>query len=121
MRENHLILFGDPQSNQVLKEFYDVLPVTWSGESVVAGAQRFDAARHVVACVSLNPLRPDHYVVLNSGFTFREYDHLNNARQVAKLPDWAVINVQEPVTSRTPGRIVAAGFFDERWRLRDAK
>ena len=43
-----------------------------------------------------NPLNPKRYVVLNSGFTFREYDYLNNARQVPKLPDWAVIDVSEP-------------------------
>ena len=43
-----------------------------------------------------NPLNPKKYVVLNSGFTFREYDYLNNARQVPKLPDWAVIDVTTP-------------------------
>ena len=41
-----------------------------------------------------NPLNPKRYVVLNSGFTFREYDYLNNARQVPKLPDYAVIDVE---------------------------
>ena len=66
-----------------------------------------------------NPLNPRRYVVLNSGFTFREYDYLNNARQVPKLPDWAVVNTSVKPTSRVPGEIVAAGFFDERWRLVD--
>jgi hypothetical protein len=56
-------------------------------------------------------------VVLNSGFTFREYDYLNNARQVPKLPDYAVVDVTVPPSSRLPGRIVTAGFFDEVWRL----
>jgi hypothetical protein len=55
--------------------------------------------------------------VLNSGFTFREYDYLNNARQVPKLPDWAVIDVKVPATSRAPGGVAAAGFFGERWEL----
>jgi hypothetical protein len=55
------------------------------------------------------------YIVLNSGFTFREYDYLNNARQTPKLPDWAVVDITLPATSRAPGRIAAAGFFDERW------
>ncbi len=116
MADRHLVLFGDPQSNQVLKQFYDVLPVTWQGGQVVAGDRVFPATNHVVAAITLNPLHPNRYVVLNSGFTFREYDYLNNARQVAKLPDWAVIDINEPVTSRAPGRIVAAGFFDERWQ-----
>ena len=52
-----------------------------------------------------NPLNPERYVVLNSGFTFREYDYLNNARQVPKLPDWAVVDVTTPaVLARPRGR-----------------
>jgi len=59
--------------------------------------------------------------VLNSGFTFREYDYLNNARQVPKLPDWAIIDVTQPMTSRAPGGIAEAGFFDEYWRFKAPK
>ena len=60
-------------------------------------------------------------MVLNSGFTFREYDYLNNARQVPKLPDFAVIDLNVPVSSRAPGGVVEAGFFSERWELPKAK
>ena len=55
--------------------------------------------------------------MLNSGFTFREYDYLNNARQVPKLPDWAVIDVGQPVTAQKPGGVPAAGFFNEEWKF----
>jgi len=65
-----------------------------------------------------NPLNPKRYVVLNSGFTFRDYDYLNNARQVPKLPDWAVADVATPPDSRWPGKVVAADFFDEEWKLK---
>ena len=65
-----------------------------------------------------NPLNPSRYVVLNSGFTYREYDYLNNARQTPKLPDYAVIDVTVPSTTQTPGNVVAAGFFGEDWQLR---
>ncbi len=67
-----------------------------------------------------NPLNPQRYVVLNSGFTFREYDYLNNARQVPKLPDFAIIDISVPVSSQLPGRIAAAGFFTEDWQLPSA-
>jgi len=56
-------------------------------------------------------------VVLNSGFTYREYDYLNNAREVPKLPDWAIIDTTTPPNSRFPGKVVDANFFDEQWRL----
>ena len=65
-----------------------------------------------------NPLNPARYVVLNSGFTFREYDYLNNARQVPKLPDWAVIDLRTRPDWRYPGKVVAADFFGEDWQVR---
>ena len=64
-----------------------------------------------------NPLYPNRYVVLNSGFTFREFDYLNNARQTPKLPDYAVIDTSVPITRQAPGKVVEAGFFDESWQL----
>jgi hypothetical protein len=117
LRENHLILFGDPSSNRLIQQIYDVLPVTWMGGEIVAGGRRFAASHHQVASITPNPLSPKRYVVLNSGFTFREADYLSNAMQTPKLPDWAVINLNEPASARAPGNVVAAGFFDEHWRL----
>ena len=72
-----------------------------------------------------NPLYPRRYVVLNSSFTYRDYAYLNNARQTAKLPDWAIIDVAAEdeaswPSSRWPGRVAAANFFDESWGLRPA-
>ncbi|MEO6182240.1 MAG: hypothetical protein ABIP71_03890, partial [Verrucomicrobiota bacterium] len=59
------------------------------------------------------------YVVLNSGFTFREYDYLSNARQVPKLPDYAVVDLNVPISAKAPGDVVTAGFFDEHWALQE--
>jgi hypothetical protein len=111
-------LFGDPQSNQVLAKIADKLPIKWTKDGIKVGEQTFAADSHVPALIYPNPLNPDRYVVLNSGFTFREYDYLNNARQVAKLPDYAIVDISKPVTSRAPGGIALAGFFTERWALR---
>ena len=60
-------------------------------------------------------------MVLNSGFTFREYDYLNNARQTPKLPDWAVVDTSTKPDARWPGKVVAADFFGERWELRPGR
>lgn len=117
---HHLVLWGDPSSNRLLAKMAAKLPLSWEGNVVKGGKQSFSAAHHVPVLIYPNPLNPKKYVVLNSGFTFREYDYLNNARQVPKLPDYAVIDVREPVSSRAPGGIVAAGFFDERWELTPA-
>jgi hypothetical protein len=113
---NHnLILWGDPGSNRILKRIGDELPIRWDGEKIRAGDQEFSAIDHALAMIYPNPLNPERYIVLNSGFTYREYDYLNNARQTPKLPDWAIIDLKAPVTTRRPGGIPEAGFFGERW------
>jgi hypothetical protein len=113
----NLILWGDPSSNKVLAKIADKLPVKWTKDGVTVGDKTYPAGTHVPVLIYPNPLNPAKYVVLNSGFTFREYDYLNNARQVPKLPDYAVIDVTTPPSSRWPGKVVRAGFFGERWEL----
>ncbi len=113
----NLILWGDPTSNKVLSRLADKLPIRWDANGVQVGDQTYAADHHVPVLVFPNPLNPKRYVVLNSGFTYREYDYLNNARQTPKLPDFAVVDVHVPPSSRWPGKIVTAGFFDEQWRL----
>jgi hypothetical protein len=114
---SNLALWGDPGSNQVLARIAEKLPVRWSGDSIVAGTRKFTSATHAPILIYPNPLNPNRYVVLNSGFTFREYDYLNNARQIPKLPDWAVVDTTVPPDERFPGKIVDAGFFNEKWEL----
>lgn len=116
---SNLILWGDPASNKILARIASRLPIGWDAQAVRVGSQSFAGDHHVPVLIYPNPLNPKKYVVLNSGFTFREYDYLNNARQTSKLPDYAVIDVDVPVSSRTPGGVVKAGFFDERWQLQN--
>jgi hypothetical protein len=48
---------------------------------------------------------------------FSKSSSLNNARQNAKLPDWAVLDVSIPPTTRLPAGIANAGFFGEFWEV----
>lgn len=114
----NLVLWGTPSSNAVLAKIVDQLPIGWNGQVVKVGQSEYPAEHHAPVLVYPNPLNPQRYVVLNSSFTYREYDYLNNARQVPKLPDWAVIDIRTPANSRFPGKVVAADFFDEQWRVK---
>lgn len=114
---HHIVLWGDPSSNRLLARLADRLPVEWTASDLKVGPRKFDVAGHVPILIYPNPLNPAKYVVLNSGFTFREYDYLNNARQVPKLPDYAIVDLATPPSSRAPGTIANAGFFGERWEL----
>jgi poly(3-hydroxybutyrate) depolymerase len=102
---NNLILWGDPGSNRILARIADKLPKRWPTE-----------ASQALIMIYPNPLNPKKYVVVNSGFTFREADYLSNARQTPKLPDWAVVDTSVPADGRFPGKILDAGFFDEDWK-----
>ncbi len=115
---HNLVLWGDPSSNRLLAKIADKLPIRWTAAGIQVGAKTYTSANHVPVLIFPNPLNPSRYVVLNSGFTFREYDYLNNARQTPKLPDWAIIDTSKSVTPRTPGGIESAGFFGERWELK---
>jgi len=114
---SNLVLWGDPGSNAVLARIASRLPVKWTAAGVTVGAKTY-APGHVPLLIYPNPLNPAKYVVLNSGFTFREFDALNNARQVPKLPDWAVVDTATPPDAYAPGKIAAAGFFGEDWKLK---
>jgi hypothetical protein len=114
---SNLVLWGDPHSNRILARILDKLPIQWTAEAVVFQGRRYPAATHVPVLIFPNPLNPKKYVVLNSGVTFREFDNLNNARQVPKLPDWAILDTTQPPDEHSPGKVVTAGFFNENWGL----
>jgi dienelactone hydrolase len=118
---NNLVLWGDPQSNKLLAKIAAQLPIRWDGQSIQMPQASYPADRYVPVFIYPNPLNPKRYIVINSGFTFREFDYANNARQTPKLPDWAIVDVSVPVSVRKPGGITDAGFFDEEWKLGKAK
>ncbi len=114
---SNLILWGDPMSNAIIGKIADKLPIKWTADGITVGKDTYKHGTHMPVLIYPNPLNPKKYVVINSGFTFREYDYLNNARQVSKLPDYAVIDITTPPNARSPGKVVRAGFFGEKWEL----
>ncbi|MCA9216352.1 MAG: hypothetical protein KDB27_24960, partial [Planctomycetales bacterium] len=121
IRSSNLVLFGSPDSNSILRQIEKDLPIRWNRDHFSVGEKKYDAENFAPILIYPNPLNPNKYVVINSGFTFREYAYLNNARQVPMLPDWAIVDLRTPPNSRWPGKIVDAGFFDEQWKLKPAE
>lgn len=103
--ESNLVLWGDAGSNAIWAKIAGRLPVTAE-------------ANQAVQMVYPNPLNASRYVVLNSGFTFREESNTTNARQIPMLPDWAVVDITQPANARHAGKILKAGFFDETWQIK---
>lgn len=119
IRTSHLICFGDFSSNRVLASVAASLPIDWSRESIRMGEQTFDAANHAAVFCYPNPLNPSRYLVANSGMTFREFSNNSNSRQIAMLPDWAIIDVTQVDRLIFPGGVVGEGFFNESWKIDD--
>ena len=94
MANANLVLWGDVYSNDVLGKIYldgalrkidPPLPLSWSKETLQLGATKYAAADHAPIFIFPNPLNPQRYVVLNSGFTFREGSNTTNSQQTPKL------------------------------------
>ncbi len=113
---NNLILFGTPATNPLIAKVIASLPIEWTEEKLRVAGTDYDARTHAPILIYPNPLNPDRYIVINSGFTFREFAYLNNARQIPMLPDWAVVEVSQGANNVMPGNVVSAGFFDENWK-----
>jgi dienelactone hydrolase len=117
IRDHHLILFGDPEGNQVLKRIAGQLPIRWDAHQLSLGGKSFDAANHTVAMIYPNPLEPRRYVVLNSGHSFHALEMAaTNATLFPRFGDYAIIGLRQPVGAPVEGEVVTAGYFDEEWK-----
>jgi hypothetical protein len=113
IKRSNLILWGDPQSNSILRRILPHLPLKWTSQQIQFGTNNLPADTSVPLLIFPNPLNPEKYVVLNSGFTFRGFG--SNASQTPKLPDYAMLNISEKDPFQTG--IISAGFFNERWQI----
>ena len=111
----HLILWGDPNSNQALGRLIERLPIQWDAKRLVVNGQTYDSDSHVPMMIYPHPENTGRYIVINGQPTFRESHDRTNSLQNPKLPDWAVIDLKTPPDGVAPGGIAAADFFDESW------
>ncbi len=121
IQQYHLILWGDPSCNPIIQRLADRLPMDWNEKELKIAGKSYDASIHLPLMIYPNPEQPWHYVVINSGPTHREGHDRTNSLQNPKLPDWAVIDIRQPPDEFTPGKVVAADFFDEMWQVRKSK
>jgi predicted esterase len=115
----HIILWGDPDSNEVIRRMISSLPVEFDAGNWKFGGQAYEGNRFAPALIFPRARNgAAGYIVLNSGLTFREGHDKTNSQQNPKLPDWAIIDITQPPDAFSPGRIHDAGFFDEEWKLK---
>jgi pimeloyl-ACP methyl ester carboxylesterase len=110
---SNLVLWGDEASNAIIAQIAAKLPVKMGDGRIECNGKTFDLSHHVPVLIYPNPINPARYVVLNSGFTF--HDHSSNSKQIPKLPDYAVVDINGPRTVNINGAVMQAGFLDEGW------
>lgn len=116
-QDHNLILWGDPGSNAILGKIADALPIQWDRESIRVADIAYSSDKHVPVLIYPNPINPQRYVVVNSGFTFAQNGSMSNATQTPKLPDWAILDIGVPAADRILSGVVDCDFFDEEWKL----
>ena len=119
--ESNLILWGDPNSNSFIAKIMDKLPISWDEKGIRIKDKSWPSDKFVPVLIYPNPFNLKKYIVLNSGFTFSEFGHMSNSMQNAKLPDYAMLDMNVPITERIPKGVAHAGFFGEHWELTETE
>ncbi len=121
----NVVVFGDHHSNLLicrLRKMGVLLGgIGLSETEIKLGKNTYGADRHVFLGIYPLNITKRKYVVFNSGPTFREAHDRTNSLQNPKLGDWAIVDVTRDPDASSPGKVIRAGFFDERWQLRKGK
>ena len=118
MTRKHLILFGDPASNLLIRQALDRLPLEWTKERISFAGQQYSAAEHVPVMVFPTPYSLTGYIVLNSGHTFHAADFEGtNALLYPRLGDYAILKLTPTEKDPLAVEVVTAGLFDENWQM----
>jgi len=120
IQDCHLVLWGTPQTNSMLRSLLETKSlsevITWNDSVLKIGDQGGPVANSVPVFCYPNPLNPSRYMIVNSGLTFREVHDKTNSLQNPKLPDWAILDITQPPTLESAGKVIAADFFDNQWK-----
>jgi hypothetical protein len=120
IQNHHLILFGDPGSNRVLRDAMKGLPLKWTRESIALGSRTFAPTDHAVVMIHPNPLASRRYVVVNTGHTFHDGQFRgSNAQLYPRLGDYAVLRFGGPSEAIGSEEVVEAGIFNELWQIEE--
>lgn len=115
VKSYNLILWGDPASNERIAGLLKDLPIKWTKDTLTANSKKYSTTGHLPVLIYPTEEDSPHYIVLNSGPTFREAHSKTNSQQNPKLPDWAILDITSPPTPDSAGKVLDAGFFNEAW------
>ena len=117
--ENYnLILFGGPGSNLITRRIATQLPISIHGHRVKFGDKKLPQKHLAVKVVYPNPLNREKLVLVNAGTDLQGMklvEVLDTLHASAGLPDYVIYG--KGIKTQGWGGMVAAGFFDGKWKL----
>ena len=120
IRKHNLILCGAPETNRVLADIADRLPIRITDKAYVVGEHSFPRANAGLRFVYPNPEAPQRLILVAHGVQWGP--ELQSNHKLDFLPDY-VVYTDETVDDGTwfpTNRPLCAGYFDARWQLSDA-
>lgn len=110
--EKHLVLFGGPKENDIVRRIADRLPIKFLGDGVEVAGKAHRGKDVGLVLVYPNPLNPERYVLLLP----EEYA----GGSPMKLPDFQVVRIVK--SDRGPShQVLAQGIFNSRWQWAEDK
>lgn len=118
IKDYNLVVFGNAETNSVLKWINHKLPVRVERESIIINNQRLIQKNLCLIEIYPNPLNSEKYVLVYSA-TSAEAEKLMGffmpLHTGAGLPDYIVYD--KSVLVYGWGGVIAAGFFDREWKF----
>jgi hypothetical protein len=114
----NLVLFGGPGENSITSRINRHLPIRQADGCILLDGSRIDGPGVAAKFVYPNPLNPERLIVVHEGSDLqglRLSDFFRGTYAGAGLPDFIVFD--NDVRTLGWGGVIAAGFFDSRWKL----
>lgn len=112
----NLILFGNAQTNRLITQINDELPLRFTATGIRAEGRVITGDDLGMVMVTPNPLNPNRYAVIVGGMTPRSFETAARLR-LAELPDYVIFDRRTLAGQEID--FVGGGFFDKFWRLAD--
>lgn len=112
-RRFNLIVFGTRESNSVLAEFADRLPVELTPDGYRLNTRKYQGNNLGLVLCYPSPFDEKRMVVVQSGLFWGDALTINHKFDLQ--PDYIVFNAQ--FDSDNTNRALAAGYFDHSWQL----
>jgi len=115
IRTSNLVLFGTPETNEILGRIAIHLPIRIGDHAYKIGEDEYAADDLGLVMCYPNPLNPQRYVLIFSGEYWGERLDINHKFDM--LPDFIVFTTRAFAPEGDTNEHLCAGFFDNRWEL----